>query len=104
MFYPIHVYAAPHGSYIDRITPHVYLHGNLQDWNDYDLCLVEKLPEAEGIYECETVFEDGHIIPSVLFFWHGTEPFSNRGLIVDKRDTDALNDARQKYENRVTSL
>lgn len=104
MFGLIKVFPIKHGSYISQLTPHVYLHGELQEWNGFDLCLVQKLPEAEGIYECETIFDDGHIIPSILFFWHGPEPFTNRGLIVDKRDKASMEDARQKFEQRATSL
>ena len=105
MFYQIQVYAVPHGVYDQQITPHVYLHGDLTDWNGgFDLCRVKNLPETEGVYECETVFEDGHIIPSILYFWFGKEPFHNRGLVVDKRDTESMNDAKQKYESRVNNL
>ena len=80
------------------VTTGVYLHGELEDENGYDLVQSNtSLPSADGIYDC-VVLMNQKIVQCKLFFWRRDK--LQRGLIVKKGDTEYMDDAREHYSKR----
>lgn len=50
-------------------TPWIYLDGELDRINGYDLCYVEEVPTQDGIYDCE-VDINGKLYSAKLYYWH----------------------------------
>lgn len=86
-------------------TDGVYLHGQLQDLNGYDIVYLSSVPKEEGIYPVEVEI-GGQIINANLYFWFGDPNILNglRGLIVDPNDTIAVQDAIRKFGDKAHYL
>ena len=81
----------------------LYLHGKLEDDNGYDLCLIENCPDADGIYNCEVMMNNGtDIRKAKLFYWVFSKNGYDkpRGLVVQVDDTEHLRSAQWKYEQK----
>ena len=108
----ITVHALKYGEFTeDRpVTGGVYLHGQLQSDNGFDLCSVDNLPTVDGLYRCEVVMSDGSVRKAKLYFWtvdRGTAEISqiiNRGLIVDAFNVEDNKCAGVKLMTRSPEL
>lgn len=95
----------------------IYLHGVLQDKAGYDLIQADTITKdflenaQDGIYDVTVCiqnkkasdFNDITCFKSKLFFWKTDSVCFNkqfRGLICSVGDTEALNDAQEKFEKR----
>ena len=102
----INVYALQHGTY-DKdhpVTGFIYLHGELQIENDFDLCHIDQLPEEDGIYDCEVSMTNGVTKPAKLYFWKSKVRNINRGLIVSADNKRDNNFAESKFNIRSDAL
>lgn len=86
-----------------KIADGIYLHGQLERINGYDMCSFGSfgVPEREGIYECRTVIDENMYI-SKLFYWTVTnyERKINRGLVVFISDKNGMEEAQKMYDER----
>jgi len=116
-----------------KCTPYIYLHGKVEDMNvgKFDLVYVPNMPEEDGIYDCEVrLCDHEELIPCKFFFWwapwckasdvimvddsldesikidpnDSTMVLKTRGLIVMVGDNKHMEDARQKFNERVSNL
>lgn len=85
-----------------NLTSFVYLHGQLEEENKFDLVAIDEVPQEDGIYDIEVVLTTGSYKKGKLFFWH--KDFMQRGLIVDNDDTEYLEDAQRKFDAKLAIL
>lgn len=90
----------------------VYLHGELEKKNGYDLCKVDECESGfyrdkpDGIYPC-TVVINGKQYESTMYLWQIPFDCGNRivnqtkGLVVRNDDTKHMDDAKDKYERKT---
>lgn len=84
---------------------YVYLHGDLELENGYDIVDTETKEEQnipEGIYNIEVVLHDGRIVPGRLYYWKGFDEIYH-GLIVKPTDEEGINYALEYYDNRMST-
>jgi len=86
------------------VTGYIYLHGELQKENGFDLCHIDQLPEEEGIYDCEVRMINGLIKPAKLYFWKSKRRNINRGLIVSADHSGDNHYAELKFKIRSHNL
>lgn len=70
----------------------VYLHGNLEDMNGYDIGFLSEIPEEDGEYPCICILANGKAHISRLFFWRTDELL--RGYVVKEDDKESLLEAK----------
>lgn len=102
----IHVHALQQGIY-DKDHPatgYIYLHGELEDENGFDLCHIDQLPKKDGIYDCEVTMANGLIRPAKLYFWKSKRRNINRGLIVSADHQGDNHFAALKFKIRSHDL
>lgn len=102
----IHVYALQHGinDKDHPVTGFIYLHGELQVENDFDLCHIDQLPEEDGIYDCEVRMNNGTVKSAKLYFWKSEVRNINRGLIVSADNNSDNHFAESKFKIRSDEL
>ena len=99
----------------EAITSWIYLHGQLEHLNKFDLCRLEAIGEAnpvsctvigeyfveyhvtEGTYPCTTVIGK-EVYPSKLFLWE--TQLGYKGLVVSCSDPEGLEYAEKKFEEK----
>lgn len=81
----------------------VYLHGNIQDENGFDIVTSEHGSLDDGIYKCHVILHNGEHRKAKLFYWRSKEsPIArSRGLIVALDDMEHLADAQRNFEERA---
>ena len=83
----------------------IYLHGKLQQINGYDLIYLDEIPPKDGIYPCEVILSDGTVMKNCSFYyWKAPNRGINRGLVVLNSDIPSLEDAEEKYKQRLEFL
>ena len=86
----------------------IYLHGELEDINRYDLTLFpdSNIPEEDGVYDVSVKISDTEDIDAVLYLWFGRfgGEKQTRGLIVMDSDKEGSEDARKKYLEKTSVL
>lgn len=102
----IHVYALQHCINDEEypVTGYIYLHGELEYENGFDLCHIDQLPEEDGIYDCEITLTNGLIRPAKLYFWKSKIRNINRGLIVSADHQGDNHFAALKFKIRSDNL
>ncbi len=85
-------------------TPWIYLDGELDRINGYDLCHVEEVPNQDGIYDCE-VDINGKLYSAKLYYWHSKYldgQYSSRyiGYVSEINDTFSNAVAQLKYDTK----
>jgi len=75
----------------------IYLHGQLQSINGYDICsfVVGNRPEKPGIYPAKVWIDKCTAIYAILYYW--VVSGLQRGLIVMKGDVEGNNEALEKF-------
>ena len=88
----------------------IYLHGQLEKMNQFDLVYIPEsdMPQKEGEFGCEVViYPTKQHIPAIMFYWTaliGGTYRRDRGLIVLPDDIEAIEYAKQKFEERAKDL
>lgn len=102
----IHVHALQQGTYDEEhpVTGYIYLHGELEEANGFDLCHIDQLPEEDGIYDCEVTLANGLVRPAKLYFWKSKIRNINRGLIVSADHQGDNHFAALKFKIRSSNL
>lgn len=102
----IHVHALQQGrnDVEHPVTGYIYLHGELQEENGFDLCHIDQLPEEDGIYDCEVRMINGLVKPAKLYFWKSKRRNINRGLIVSADHQGDNHFAALKFKIRSNNL
>lgn len=102
----IHVHALQQGINDTEhpVTGYIYLHGELQEENGFDLCHIDQLPEEDGIYDCEVRMANGLVKPAKLYFWKSKRRNINRGLIVSADHQGDNHFAALKFKIRSSDL
>ena len=82
----------------------IYLHGQLEEINGFDLCRVEglELPPKEedfGIHDVITII-DGLEYPSKLYLWKRRYSCSWAGLVVGIYDTEGIREAEKMFNKK----
>lgn len=93
-------------------VPYVYLHGDLENLNNYDL--VELPTESnyddlkafdECIMNVNVLLSNCEYKEAKLFLWKTTNGIHHHiGLIVDINDEEAINHAKEAYDKKVVSI
>lgn len=84
----------------------VYLHGELEKQNGYDLVSTETLEEQEledGIYDVEVYLHDGKVKPGKLYYWKNSNNLQ-RGLIVNPDKEEDVKFALDNYTKKAEYL
>lgn len=77
-------------------TPFVYLHGKLEEDNNFDLCQVINLPKLTGVYSAlVNIGEETR--KAKLYFWFPGHNQPPKGLVVDIDDNSGNSTALDKY-------
>ena len=83
----------------------IYLHGQLDADNGYDLCGIENFPNEESPldgFDCTVAMRDGTKRKAKLFLWDCREEWvAWKGLIVQLGDDKYMRDAAKKRELKV---
>ena len=85
-----------------KVTNGVYLHGELEQINGYDLVEFEP-PKADGVYGCFVHIKDETYVAK-LFYWKAKideKVTMNRGLIVSVDNKDDIKYAQEKFKKRA---
>ncbi|MEE3344381.1 MAG: hypothetical protein VZS44_09845 [Bacilli bacterium] len=88
-------------------TDGMYLHGDLETLNGFDLLVIDNMPTERGIYDVNVILVDGTIHNAKFYFWQvplTDDYMRNRGLICAINDEWANSDAMPKYENNEEYL
>jgi len=90
-------------------VPQVYLHGELEKLNGFDLVYIPKedIPKEEGIYKCKVkTWKTKEVVSAILYYWKAKEPLFNNylGLVCKFGDDEAMEYAREQYDNKVNHL
>lgn len=81
------------------VTSWIYLHGELEDINGYDLVYIEEdLPVVDGIFDCIVTIDDKPY-PAKFFFWK-CECTGHKGLIAGVTDDEGLAWAKEKFDEK----
>lgn len=80
-------------------TDGIYLHGNLERINGFDLVAMDHIPTQKGIYDVNVILKNGNIHKAKLYFWTVlfAKNIRNKGLICELDDTEANKYANVKY-------
>ena len=106
----IKVYAIKHNAYDEAhpVTGYVYLHGELCDANEYDLCSIDGMPTDIGVYDCEVIMTDGSVRHGKLQYWRSTMKFGlgiiDRGLVCDANNVVDNEYAQSKFDSKSNNL
>lgn len=94
------VYGLPLDGDSDKpLTSFVYLDGEVEKKNGYDLVSLDHNPHKDGIYPVTIILHNKTEIEGTMFFWYNEDNLQ-RGLIVENGDIEAMKNARKKYENK----
>ena len=74
---------------------YVYLHGQLEDMNGYDLCYSDDKCPVENARKHVVAHIKGKIIPATLFFWY--ENRIPKGLVVADDDNKGFSEALEQW-------
>lgn len=82
----------------------IYLHGKLEDANQYDICTFIKgtKPKENGVFDCVVHMTDGTYVPSkVYLYWDKHFENSLRGLVVSNfEDIEVIQYVAEYVKNR----
>ena len=89
-----------------KIPGWIYLHGDVEKRNGYDIVAMDEIPEESGIYHCKVISITGETFDCIFYFWkHINDIFNgHHGLICLPEDGEANKDAMRKYLNKVQCL
>ena len=102
----IHVRALQQGTNDKEhpVSGYIYLHGELEEENGFDLCHIDHIPEKDGVYDCEVRMTNSLVKPAKLYFWKSKKRNINRGLIVSANNQDDNHFAALKFKIRSNNL
>lgn len=98
------------GEIVSKATtlPFVYLHGNLEKYNGFDLVDYDGEKPSAGIYETFINIR-GEKHPAILYIWlpaehKGFTTAFYKGLVVSPTDTEAVEYAQRCFDDKVMVL
>lgn len=78
-----------------QVWSYVYLHGQLEDMNGYDLCYTNDKKPVENTRKHVVAHIKGKAIPATLFFWY--EDRIAKGLVVADDDNEGFSEALKHW-------